>query len=334
MGRWILAPCTRVEPDVHALQDLDDWLRLLRDQHGVVTRAQLLARGFTDHGIRAQLDAGRWQALHDGVFLTCSGPATPDARRIGALLACRSGALLSHETAGELYGFVAADPSRPIHVTVRNGASAVRDDDVKVHRSRAFAHIAAMGADPPRTTRGHTVLDLVIAAPTADEAMQRAFQFSLDANVHPAALERAAALRHPTRYRRVVADAVALLRDGVLSALEHRYLVDVERAHGLPEGHRQRPVPVDGVLRYEDIAYDLPGARAIVRLDGFSYHRDAFTALVDRRRTVAAMLARTPAVPFGWDEVTKRPCRTAREVEAILTGLGWDGRLVPCPRCS
>ena len=319
---------------MHALHDLDDWLRLLRDQHGVVTRAQLLARGFTDHGIRAQLDADRWQPLHDGVFLTYSGPATPEARRIGALLACRSGALLSHETAGELYGFVEADPSRPIHVTVRYGASAVRDDGVKVHRSRAFAHIAEAAADPPRTTRVHTVLDLVVAAPTADEAMQRAHQFSLDAGVHPLALERAAELRRPTRYRRVVADAVALLRDGVLSALEHRYLVDVERAHGLPEGVRQRPVPVDGVLRYEDIVYDLPGGSAIVRLDGFSYHRDKLTALVDRRRTVAAVLARTPAVPFGWDEVTRLPCRTAREVEAILTALGWEGGLVPCPRCS
>ena len=73
-----------------------------RDQHGVVTRAQLLARGFTDHGIQAHVDAGRWQRLHEGVYVTYSGPPTQQARRIGALLACRGGAILSHETAGEL----------------------------------------------------------------------------------------------------------------------------------------------------------------------------------------------------------------------------------------
>jgi hypothetical protein len=312
--------------------DLDSWQRLLRDQHGVVTRTQLLARGFTDHGIQAHVDAGRWQRLHEGVYVTYSGPPTAEARRIGALLACRGGAVLSHETAGELHGFVAPDDQRPIHVTVRYGCSAVRLDGVKVHRSRAFDHIGSDGP-PPRTNRVHTVLDLAVAAPDAQEAFRRAHQYALEAGVHPLALERAAELRRPARHGRAVADAVALLRDGVLSPLEHRYLVDVEQAHGLPIGRRQTPVLVDGVRRYEDIAYDLPGGRAIVRLDGFGGHRDPRTALVDRRRSVAAVLVGVPSVPFGWLEVTTCPCRTAREVEALLRPLGWDEPLELCPRC-
>lgn len=316
------------------MDSLDEWQRLLRDQHGVVTRTQLAARGFTDHGIRAQLDAGRWQTLHVGVYVTYSGPPTLEARRTGALLACRGGAMLSHETAGELHGFVKFDPDRPVHVTVRYGCSAIRADGVTVHRSRAFAHIGAEECDPPRTSRVHTVLDLAIAADDAQEAMRRAHQYALDARVHPLALERAAELRRPTRYRRAIGDAVSLLRDGVLSALEHRYLVDVEQPHGLPVGVRQEPVLVDGVRRYEDIAYDLPGGRVIVRLDGFSYHRDQRTALTDRRRVVAAALSRTPSIPFGWDEVTKLPCRTAREVDAVLRSLGREEPLLACPRCS
>jgi hypothetical protein len=71
------------------VDDFTEWQQLLRQQHGVVTRRQLLARGFTKHGIQAQLDAGRWQPLHDGVYVTYSGPLTAEALRMGALLACR-----------------------------------------------------------------------------------------------------------------------------------------------------------------------------------------------------------------------------------------------------
>lgn len=314
------------------MDDLESWQRLLRDQHGVVTYAQLLDRGFTDNGIRAQVAAGRWRRLHHGVYVTHSGPLTPEARRLGALLACRV-AVLSHETAGEVHGIVKPDPDRPVHVTVRYGCSPARNDGIKVHRSRAFAHIGVEGADPPVTSRVHTVLDLAVAAPDAQEALRTAHQLALDARVHPLALERAVELRRPLRHRRALEDAAKLLREGVLSALEHLYLVDVERAHGLPHGRRQEPVSVDGIGRYEDIAYDLPGGRAIVRLDGFGYHRDHLTALIDRRRTVAAALTATTSIPFGWTEVSKLPCRTAREVEAVLRLLGWEDPVLSCPRC-
>jgi hypothetical protein len=315
------------------VNDLDDWQRLLREQHGVVSRAQLLARGFSDHGIRAQLDANRWQRVHDGVYALFSGPLSPDALRIAALIACRGVALLSHETAGELHGFIKPDPQRPIHVTVPYGTSEFRSSGISVHRSRAFAHIGVDGSRPPRTNRVHTVLDLAVAASDAQEAMGRAHQYALDAGVHPLALERATELRRPPRFRKAIADAVTLLREGVLSALEHAYLVDVEQAHGLPVGVHQTPVVVDGIRRYEDIAYDLPGGRAIVRLDGFGYHSDKLSALVDRRRTVTAVIAGAPSVPYGWDEVKKLPCRTAAEVEILLRRLGWREPLLRCARC-
>lgn len=316
------------------MDDFDEWQRLLRDQHGVVTRRQLLARGMTDHGIEAHLAAGRWQRLHDGVYVTYTGPPTPQARRVGALLACHGGAMLSHETAGEMHGFVRPDPQRPIHVTVRYGCSVSRLEGVKVHRSRAFAHIGVEGSELPLTTRAHTVLDLAMSADSADHAMRRAHQYALDAGVHPAALESAAHLRRPARHRRAIEDAVTLLRDGVLSALEHRYLVDVEQAHGLPAGQRQAPVLVDGVRRYEDVLYDLPRGRVIVRLDGFGTHADRRTALIDRRRFVAAAVAGDISAPFGWDEVTRTPCQTTREVEALLRAAGCEEPGHPCDLCE
>ncbi|WP_328305886.1 hypothetical protein [Actinomycetospora sp. NBC_00405] len=315
------------------MDEFTAWRQLRKDQLDVVTRGQLLARGFTDGAIRAQVDADRWQRLHDGVYALFSGPLSPEAHRVAALLACRGAALLSHETAGELHGFIRPDPRRPIHLTVPYGTSAFRSEGLHVHRSRAFAHIGVVGAEPPLTSKVHTVLDLAVAAPDASEAARLAHQLAVDAGVRPLALEQAVELRRPPRHRRAIADAVGLLRSGVLSELERRYLQDVEVAHGLPVGQRQAPVVVDGVDRYEDIAYDLPGGRAIVRLDGFGYHRDTFTALTDRRRSVAAAVAGTPSIPYGWTEVTKLPCRTAREVETVLRPLGWNEQLLCCARC-
>jgi hypothetical protein len=71
------------------MDEVKAWLRLRRDQHDVVSRAQLLAQGFTDGGIRAQVDADRWQRLHEGVYALFSGPPGTEALRVAALLACR-----------------------------------------------------------------------------------------------------------------------------------------------------------------------------------------------------------------------------------------------------
>ncbi|GLZ48987.1 hypothetical protein Acsp06_51720 [Actinomycetospora sp. NBRC 106375] len=84
----------------------------------------------------------------------------------------------------------------------------------------------------------------------------------------------------------------------------------------------------------EDVVYDLPAGRVIVRLDGWESHSDKLTALVDRRRTVAAALSSSTPIPYGWTEVTKLPCRTAREVEAVLRMIGWTDPSTSCPRCA
>jgi len=316
------------------MDDLDAWGAIRREQHDVVTLEQLYGRGFTERGVEAQVRAGRWQRLHRGVYVLHNGPISVEARRVGALLACRGGAMLSHESAGELWNMVPVVRERPIHVTVPYGHAAVRADGLQLHRSRAFAHIGATDAVPPRTNRVHTVLDLAVAAPTPTEATRLVHDIAVAHRIHASALEQASELRRPAKHRRAISDAVALLRDGIDSMLELRYRDDVERAHGLPIGQRQEPVMVDGQGRLEDVVYDMPAGRAIVRLDGYFSHADKVTALIDRRRSVAAAVAASIAVPFGWTEVTTMPCRTAREVWTIIRAIGWSGPFICCPRCS
>lgn len=312
--------------------DLDAWLAIRREQHDVVTIDQLYRRGFTRRGIDAQVRAGRWQPIHRGVYVLHNGPLPPEARRMAAILACR-GALLSHGTAGELWGMTPADPDGPIHATVPYGNAAVRSDGLRLHRSRAFAHIGADGLVPPRTNRVHTLLDLAVAAPGPEDATRLVHEVAVAHRIPTTVLARAVELRRPARHRRAIADAVTLLLEGIDSMLELRYREDVEKAHGLPIGRRQEPVLVDGQHRYEDVVYDMPSGRAIVRLDGWESHSDKLTAVTDRRRSVAAILRSSIPIPYGWTEVTTWTCRTAREVEAVLRTIGWTDPSTSCPRC-
>ena len=113
--------------------------------------------------------------------------------------------------------------------------------------------------------------------------------------VPPIEVARRLEERPPRRYRRALAGAVRLVRDGVQSVLEELYAVEVEEAHGLPKGDRQSPHVVDGVTLFEDVVYDSVGVALTVRLDGRTHLIDS-VAFRDRRRDNAAELA----VGRGW----------------------------------
>jgi hypothetical protein len=313
---------------------LDAWQLLITTQHGIITRRQALEHGLTLGDIRAHVAAGRWRRLRTGVIATFTGPLTPRAENWAAVLACWPAAL-SHESAGARWRMSRARSGGPIHITVRYGASASRSDLLVVHRSRAFAHILAPDdGEPPTVSPVHTAVDLAVAAPTPRAAMSVLHRSALSGGVTGTQLLAAIDLRKPRRYRDALRDAALLMVEGVMSALESTYALEVEGPHGLPVGVRQAPVVVDGTVLFEDILYTAPGGELIVRLDGWRYHSDRRVAHRDRRRGNAAELAGRARLAYGPEEVDGDPCGTAWEVAAVLTGLGWTEGLRPCERCG
>jgi hypothetical protein len=316
------------------MEDLDAWRALLVAQHGIVTRRQALEHGLTLGMIRAHVAAERWRRLRYGVIATFTGPLTPEAAEWAAVLACWPAAL-SHESAGRRYRMARPRAGAPMHVTVRYGASTSRHDDLVVHRSRAFDHITAPpDGGPPIVAAVHTAVDLAIAAPTARSAMSVLQRCALSGGVSGAQLLAALDLRRPPRYRDALHDAAMLMVEGVMSALESTYVLEVESAHGLPGGVRQVPVVVDGTVLFEDILYSGPGGELVVRLDGWRFHSDRRVAHRDRRRGNAAELAGRARLVYGPEEVEGEPCRTAREIATVLTTLGRTEGLRPCVRCG
>ena len=81
-----------------------------------MTRSQLLGLGVSRGLITGRLESFAWVAVHQGVY--CIGPRRNDpvSRAAAAVLACGRGALLSHQSAASLWGFLPRW-SFPLHVT-------------------------------------------------------------------------------------------------------------------------------------------------------------------------------------------------------------------------
>ncbi|SDE67343.1 hypothetical protein [Pseudonocardia oroxyli] len=308
-----------------------DPARLLARQHGIVSLAQARTLGYSWSAVVAQVAAARWQRVLPRVYAVFTGPLPAAARIVAALLYGGPSAILSHRTAAEIWGMLRPEAG-PVHITVPYGASAVSQELVVVHRSRAHRHIR-VATDPPRTSRADTALDLAVAEPDGDAARRMLVAALTSGRVAPGTVEKRMTERPPMRHRKAIRAGIALVRDGVQSALEERYAVDVERAHEIPPGRRQSPFVVDGTELYEDVVYDGIGVPLTVRLDGRTHLVDG-TAFRDRRRDNAGELAGRARLVYGWRDLDADPCAAAREVASVLRREGWAGHLVPCPRCS
>ena len=91
---------------------------LVRAQHGVVARRQLLALGLSPKGVEHRLAAGRLHPLWPGVYAVGRPGVTVRGRWMAATLAAGDRALLSHASAAALYGIREHGATTPLHVSI------------------------------------------------------------------------------------------------------------------------------------------------------------------------------------------------------------------------
>jgi hypothetical protein len=139
-------------------------------QRGVVARQQALADGMTRHAVTARLESRRWQKLHDGVYYTYTGPVPREAQLWAAVLRVGHGAVLSHETAAEIWG-ITDGPTPVIHVSVPRQAGTLTVPGVRLHYSARLPDARCPSAPLPVTWPEDTVLDLVNSMASAAEAV-------------------------------------------------------------------------------------------------------------------------------------------------------------------
>jgi very-short-patch-repair endonuclease len=281
--------------------------------------------------VRWSLTSQAWQRIYPGVYATFTGPITPESRLWAVLLHAGPEALLSHETAAKLLG-LSDRPSATMHVTIPHGKGLVPPPGVAVHKTRyAMPRWRFARGVPPHTMTEDTVIDLVNAAKTLDEAVgwvTAAFARRLTSE---RMLRQAMAERSRVRWRREIDEVIALAAGGTHSVLEFRYDRDVERAHGLPPSQRQAPFTRENGRRgFRDRCYAQYG-RLVIELDGRQYHPDEGR---DRVRDNQAAAGGGATLRYDWTAVTRRPCQTAAEVLQALSERGYRGRLKPCGRCT
>jgi hypothetical protein len=309
-----------------------EWTVMLNSQRGVVGNSQTREVGISKGTVRHRLESGRWQRVHRGVYATFTGEASREAALWAAVKRVGAGAMLSHETAAEVHGLT-EKPSGQIHITVPHSRRPAQDKPIVgviVHRSDQSQPQRLPSWRLPRTRIEDTVLDLVAAAATFDDAFGWISRALSREYVTVGTLREALDGRRRVRWRAWLTEALADADEGVHFPLERRYARDVERAHGLPKAQRQARREIGGKAHFKDNWYADYGIG--VELDGTAYHPPE-QALRDRQRdnvNLAADDART--YRFGIVDVTERACQSAAMVAASLRRNGWDGQPHPCRR--
>lgn len=256
--------------------------KLVREQYGVIARDQLLALGFTPKAIRHRVERGRLHPIVRGVYAVGRPELSPEGRWMVAVLACGEGAVLSHRSAGALYGICEERDAIEVSVRVRREPAhtglrvrvrpSLRDRDVGRRRR------------VPVTSPAQTLVDLAsIQGPkTLERAVNEADKLDvIDPETLQGELTRFAGVPGVKPLRTLLDRDTFLLTD---DELERRFLA-LALAAGLP-------VPITRTkVNGFTVDFYWPELKLVVETDGLRYHRtpaaQARDALRDQTHTAA-----------------------------------------------
>jgi very-short-patch-repair endonuclease len=244
---------------------------LARAQHGVVSRRQLLALGFTPKAIKHRAAIGRLHRVYTGVYAVGRPELTQFGRWMAAILATGPGSALSHRSAAALWG-IAKQKGDHIHVAVPSHLRRSSSREITIHRRNELSATTLRGI--PLTTPADTLIDLAteLTPDALEQAINDADKLDL---IDPETLAgKVEGLRRP---------GVARLRATLDrhtptdSPLEREFLAIVRRA-GLPQPQTQV------WLGSHRVDFFWPDLNLVVETDSLRYHRTPAQQASDRIR--------------------------------------------------
>lgn len=281
---------------------------LARRQHGVVSRAQLVALGLGEDAIDWRLRRQRLHRVHSRVYAVGHMALTRNGRFMAAVLACGEGSALSHLSAAVLWGIL-DDRGQSIHVTAEQQR---RCRGVVVHRARLQGErVRRLGIVV--TTPARTIVDLadvVHNRRTLERAIDEAQYLRLDWTP--------AAPRHGRRGSGLLSSVLAVHTPGstrTRSELEEMFLALCD-THGF-----ERPEVNRSIEGYEcDFVWR--EQRLIVETDGAAAHGTHRAKERDPAKDADLQIA-------GWMVIRIPSMRLFREPDAVADQLG--RLLTPAP---
>ncbi|MFL5871668.1 MAG: DUF559 domain-containing protein [Solirubrobacterales bacterium] len=276
-------------------------LAVARLQHGVITRAQLRAIGFTDAGIDSRVRRGRLKVAHRGVYVLAS--MTPElATEMAAVIACGHAAYGSHRSSLVLHGVISERPSA-IQVTVVGRQ--VERPGIETHvvaelRSDETTEVQGI----PVTTATRAIFDLAATASDLEHLLAEAYAKRLTNRAKLLAL----IAKHPSR------PGSRNLRE-LLDAGPRRTRSDPERdLLRLIRKARLPPPKTNKRLAGWEVDFLWPDHRLIVEVDALSTHTSPRDFERDRRKDAELTL-----LGYAVIRVTRR--QIGEEPEAVIARI-------------
>ena len=242
---------------------------IAEESHGLVDRRTVLWAGFSDPYISEQLTLRRWAQVHPGVYYLNATPMTWRSRILAAVLAAGDIALVSHRTAGVLWGLEGFG-GKVIELTV----PFVNDPlpiGIVVHRTRRLLPAADVEGIPT-TSIERTLLDLASQLP--DAILEKALMSALRMNLTSPSLvaqtlieQGGRGVKGTKRLRRVL----LLTDEGATGSVAEVEAAQLIRAAQIPRPVRQHRVRLpNGSNAYPDFSW--PDRMKIIEVDGFEAH--------------------------------------------------------------
>jgi hypothetical protein len=283
-------------------------------QHGVVSRDQLLEFGYSPSDIKRRLRRTALLGIHRGVYAVGHRSLTQEGRWLAAVLAAGRDAVLSHRSAGQLWGLLPWSGSIP---EITRPTASRLGAGIRAHRS-------ALPDDEKEATRGipvtsvsRTLLDMggVLGRTRIEQALNEAEIRRLTSAVSIPAL----LARYPRRPG--TANLRALLEQGREAAgITRRELeasfADFVDVRGLPRPRRNAYL----LVRDRTIEVDClwPLQRLIVELDGRAVHSTMHAFEGDRERDRLLTVEGWDVIRVTWHQLEREPDALAADLAGLL----------------
>jgi very-short-patch-repair endonuclease len=282
--------------------------RIAQQQHGVVTRSQLLTAGVSKRQIETRLEAGSLLREHRGVYRVGHRAPSTEATYMAAVLAAGEGAVLSDLAAAYLHELVKGPPPRPeVAARTERRIAGVRTHRCRFLNARGFTIVRGI----PVTTVPRTLVD--IASVLSLDALARAcHEAGVRYGTTPRQVEAELELRPNVpgarRLRLVIEGQVQV----TLSALERRFLQLLD-ANGLRLPVTNRPAGG----RRVDCRW--PEQQLTVELDSYRFHNSRHSWEQDRRREREARARGDEFRRYTYGDVFEDPRFMLSELRSLLT---------------
>lgn len=291
-------------------------LQMAGNQHGIVSRRQLIDAGFAPRMIEERVATGRLTPVFPGVYGLSSENTSRKGMWLAATMSCGLGVVLSHRSARQLWN-IGPDFSlvELLSPSMRTGkVTSYLDKKLIVHQTRSLpdGHVTRIEGIPV-TTVSRTLIDL--AAVSTRREVSAAFNeadrmglLDLPEMVDLIALSRG---RQGVEHLRTLVKGRDPRNRRTRSELESIFL-RLCRDHGLP-----MPLVNVDVLGFEVDCF-WPDVRFVVELDGLAFHSSGAEIEQDRRRDARLQGAGYLVLRLTYRDVTESPQACAATVTTHL----------------